>query len=151
MASAAALALLTASLFLSANSALAQCAAPAEEGRWRNLNMNNNGDPSFIDVKMLGCGDESLNGAEPEASHYTMRAWVKQSNGQFFGRPTVNATYRPWNRTKWLYGRIPTGGYVDNMWLQAVEKDGKRQLHVLIKHESLDSKPSATSEYWFVH
>jgi len=146
-----ALVLLTAAAFVLPHSASAQCAAPAEDGRWRNLNNNVNGDPSFIDVKMNGCGDESLNGAPPQASHYTMRAWAKQSTGQFYGRPPVSATYRRWNNTNWLYGRIPTGGYVDNMWLQVVQRDGKRELHVLIRHESLDSKPSSTSEYWFVH
>jgi hypothetical protein len=35
------------------------------------------------------------------------------------------------------------------MWLQAVQRDGKRELHVLINHESLDGKPSSTSECWF--
>ncbi|HKD05931.1 MAG TPA: hypothetical protein VKB79_08515 [Bryobacteraceae bacterium] len=144
-----AFAFLTAAAFVLPHSALAQCAAPAEDGRWRNL--DNGGEPFFIDVKMIGCGDESLNGALPQASHFSMRAWVKQSGGQFYKGPTVNATYRPWNRTKWLYARIPGGGYVDNVWLQAVQRDGKRELHVLIKHESLDSKPSSTSEYWFVH
>lgn len=28
--------------------------------------------------------------------------------------------------------------------------DGKSQLRVLIRHQSLDSKPSSQSEYWFI-
>jgi hypothetical protein len=88
----------TAAPFLLMHSASAQCAGPGEEGRWRNL--DNAGEPSFIDVKMLGCGDESLNGAAPQESHCTMRAWVKQSTGKFYGRPTVSAIYRPWKNTK---------------------------------------------------
>src|SRR5690349_7684379 len=41
--------------------ALTHCAGISEEGRWRNL--ENTGEPSYIDVKMLGgCGDQVLNG-----------------------------------------------------------------------------------------
>jgi len=126
-----------------------QCVGIREEGRWRNL--TNNGDPAFIDVKMLGgCGDQVLNG-EPTGSstRYTVRAWVRQSSGQFFGRPSVKAVYRPWNGKRWLQGNVPTGGYVDQMWLHAEDRDGRLQLHVFIKHQSLDSKPSSQSEYWY--
>ena len=78
-----------------------------------------------------------------------MRVWVQQSNGNLYGRPSVAAGYRAWKGAQWLVGRVPTGGYVDNVWARTEDKDGKRMLHVLIKHESLDSKPSATSEHWF--
>jgi hypothetical protein len=123
----------------------AQCAAPAEEGRWRNL--DNNGEPSYIDVKMVGgCGDT---GGE-SSLRYTLRVWVRQSSGQYYGRPTVYAAYRPWKGVRWLYGAVTTGGYQDQMWMVRAERDGKPQLHVLIEHKSLDSKPSASSEYWFV-
>jgi hypothetical protein len=142
--SAAGLLVLALGLILEQN-ARAICAAPAEEGRWRNL--TNTGEPSLIDVRMLGCNDQGENGR----IRYTMRAWVRQSSGQFYGRPTVDAEYRTWNAKRWMYGRIPTGGYVDHMWLRTENRDGQRQLHVLIKHESLDRKPSATSEFWFRH
>jgi hypothetical protein len=33
--------------------------------------------------------------------------------------------------------------------MRVVQRDGQANLHVLIKHQSLDSKPSASSEYWF--
>jgi hypothetical protein len=130
--------------------ALTQCLGISEEGRWRNL--DNNGEPSYIDVKMVGgCGDQVLNGEQTGTSiHYTMRVWVKQSTGKFYGRPTVNAVYRPWKGNQWLQGNVPTGGYQDQMWLHVEQRDRRSQLHVLIKHKSLDSKPSSQSEYWFV-
>jgi len=130
--------------------ALAQCAGISEEGRWKNL--DNNGEPSYIDVKMLGgCGDQVLNGvATGSAPHYTLRVWVKQSTGKMYGRPTVNAVYRTWLNKKWLQGNFSTGGYVDQMWMRVEQNQGRSQLHVVIKHKSLDSKPSAQSEYWFV-
>jgi len=127
-----------------------QCVGIKEEGRWRNL--ANNDDPAFIDVKMLGgCGDQVLNGESTGSStRYTLRVWVRQSSGQFFGRPSVKAAYRSWNGKRWLQGNVPTGGYVDQMWLHAEDRDGRPQLHVVIKHQSLDSKPSSQSEYWCV-
>lgn len=130
--------------------ASAQCAGIREEGRWHNLDQK--GEPSFIDVKMLGgCGDQVLNGEQTgSAPRYTMRVWVRQSTGKFYGRPTVKAAYRAWKGQKWLRGDVPTGGYVDQMWLHVEERNGQSQLHVFIRHQSLDSKPSAQSEYWFV-
>ena len=130
--------------------ALAQCAGVSEEGRWRNL--DNKGEPSYIDVKMLGgCGDQVLNGEQTGSNpHYTMRVWVRQSTGKFYGRPAVKAAYRLWKSKQWLQGNVPTGGYVDQMWMHAEDHNGQSQLHVLIKHQSLDSKPSAQSEYWFL-
>lgn len=130
--------------------ALTQCAGISEEGRWHNL--DNTGEPSYIDVKMLGgCGDQVLNGVQTGSNpHYTMRVWVRQSSGQFYGRPTVNALYRPWKGHKWLQGNVSTGGYQDQMWLCVEQRNGQSQLHVFIKHQSLDSKPSSQSEYWFV-
>ncbi|HZD94136.1 MAG TPA: hypothetical protein VE133_07775 [Candidatus Sulfotelmatobacter sp.] len=130
--------------------ALGQCAGIHEEGRWRNL--NNHGEPSYIDVKMIGgCGDQVLNGEQTGTSvHYTMRVWVRQSTGKFYGRPSVNAVYRPWKGQRWLQGNVYTGGYQDQMWIHVEERDARSQLHVFIKHQSLDSKPSSQSEYWFV-
>lgn len=126
--------------------ARAICAAPREDGRWRNADAK--GSPAFIDIKMVNCGDQVLNGQQTQTS-YSMRCWVRQSNGQFYGRPTVKATYRSWNGKQWLVGKVPTGGYVDWVWARAEMRDGKNQMQVLIKHESLDSKPSAQSNYWF--
>jgi hypothetical protein len=62
----------------------------------------------------------------------------------------VNAAYRSWKRQQWLQGNVYTGGYQDQMWVHAEERDKQSQLHVVIKHQSLDSKPSSQSEYWFV-
>ena len=125
---------------------VALCAAPAEVGRWRNLGTET--DPMFIDLKMTDCGDQVLNGEQTE-TRYSLRVWLRQSSGQMYGRPTVAAKYRTWKGERWLVGRVPTGGYVDNIWVRAKDRDGQRVLHVLIKHESLDSKPSSTSEHWF--
>jgi hypothetical protein len=142
--------LAVATVLVAPRAAFSQCAGIAEEGRWRNL--DNNGEPSYIDVKMLGgCGDEVLNGEQTASSvRYTMRVWVKQSTGKFYGRPTVNAVYRPWKGQQWLQGNVSTGGYQDQMWVRVEQRDSRSQLHVFIKHQSLDSKPSAQSEYWFV-
>jgi hypothetical protein len=126
--------------------ATVQCVSPSENGRWRNL--DDKGEPAYIDVKMVGCGDEVLNGEQTSTS-YTVRVWVRQSTGKFYGRPTVRATYRAWKGEQWLYARVPTGGYQDHLWMRAVQRGGQSNLHVLIKHESLDSKPSSSSEYWF--
>jgi len=129
--------------------AVGQCAGISEEGRWRNL--DNNGEPSYIDVKMLGgCGDQVLNGEQTASStRYTIRVWVRQSTGKFYGRPTVNAVYRAWKGAQWLQGNVSTGGYQDQMWMRVEERNSRSHLHVYIKHQSLDSKPSAQSEYWF--
>lgn len=125
----------------------ALCSSPPEGGRWRNVDPKGT-DPAVIDVKMTQCGDQVLNGEQTETA-YSLRVWVLQSSGQYYGRPSVRAAHKTWKNQKWMVGRVPTGGYVDNVWMQAVTSDGQRKLHVLIKHESLDSKPSATSEHWF--
>ena len=126
-----------------------QCAGIREEGRWRILDSKS--EPSVIDVKMSGCGDEVLNG-QPSGgtTGFTLRVWVKQSNGSFFGRPTVKTHFRTWNGKRWLLGDVPVGGYVDQMWLHQEDRNGQHQLHVFIKHKSLDSKPDSQSEFWYV-
>jgi len=139
-----------AAILILPQTAFTQCAGIKEEGRWRNLDKN--GDPAFIDVKMTGgCGDQVLNGQETGGTtRYTIRVWVRQSTGKFYGRPSVNAVYRSWNGRRWLQGNVSTGGYQDQMWLTVEQRNGQSQLHVFIKHKSLDSKPDAQSEYWFV-
>ena len=114
-------------------------------------NLNKNGDPSYLEVKMTGgCGDQVLNGQPTGGSaRYTMWVWVKQPTGKFYGRPGVKTFFRTSKGQRWLRGDVPTGGYVDQMWLRAEQRDGQSQLHVFIKHQSLDSKPSSQSEYWF--
>lgn len=130
--------------------ASSQCAGVSEEGRWRNLDAK--GDPAYIDVKMVGgCGDQVLNGEQtPSTVHYTLRVWVKQPTGKFFGRPSVTAAYRPWNGKRWLHGNVYAGVYQDQVWVHAEERNHQQQLHVVIRHASLDKRPSYQSEYWFV-
>jgi hypothetical protein len=124
----------------------ALCASPAEGGRWRNVDPK--GDPAVLDVRMIDCGDQVLNGEQTD-TRFRLRVWVPQSTGSLYGRPSVAANVRSWQGKRWMVGRVPTGGYVDNVWMNAVQSNGERRLHVLIKHESLDSKPSSTSEHWF--
>jgi hypothetical protein len=141
--------LAVAAVFTLPQVAFTQCAAIKEEGRWRNL--NGSGDPYLIDVRMGGCGDQVLNGQQTGGSTgYKMRVWVKKSDGGLYGRPAVKTFYRTWKGKRWLRGNVSTGGYQDQMWLLAEERDGRPQLHVYIRHQSLDSKPSAQSEYWYV-
>lgn len=138
-----------AAIVTTASAGFAQCAGIREEGRWRNLDPK--GEPTYIDVKTDGdCGDVSYNGQPAgSAMRHTLRVWVRQSSGKFYGRPSVNLAYRVWKGQKWLRGDVPTGGYVDQMWLRVEPHAGSQQLHVLIRHQSLDSKPSANSEYWY--
>jgi len=131
---------------LGSQSVHALCAGVKEEGQWRNL--NNQAQPALIYVRM-NCGDQVLNGQQTSTT-YKVRAWTRQSSGQYYGRPWVDATYHSWNKRQWLVGKVSTGGYLDHMWMDAVERNGVPHLHVIIKHESLDSKPSAQSEHWFV-
>lgn len=78
-----------------------------------------------------------------------MRVWVRQSNGTFYGRPKSKATYQKWQEQQWIVGRFYTGRYQDHVWVNAVKRDGKPHLHVVIRHESHDRKPSAQSEFFF--
>jgi hypothetical protein len=128
-------------------SARALCVKMKEEGRWRNLDHGVT-DPAYVDIRMIGCGDQMLNGRPTETS-YVVRVWVRQWSGEFYGRPQVNAAYRTWKGQRWLYARVPTGGYLDHLWLRTMDHQGQPHLRVLIEHESLDNKPDASSNYWF--
>jgi hypothetical protein len=128
--------------------ARAQCATVAEEGRWKNL--DDKGDPLYLDIKMLGCGDQVLNGAQTETTHFTMQAWNRVVAGGFHARPIKDAHYKPFKGHQWLYAPLPNIPYMDHTWVEAVQRDGKAQLHVLIRHDPLDKRPTYTSEYWFI-
>jgi hypothetical protein len=126
--------------------ALALCAAPAEGGRW--WNKNPAGDPISVEVTLDQCGDQVLNGQQTPTT-YGLKVFVKQSNGNLYQRPKVKATYRMSNGKRWLYAKVPTGGYVDHVWLRTQLVGGQTQMYMYVKHESLDSKPSAESKMWF--
>lgn len=121
-----------------ADTAHALCSGSPELGRWRITLPNVN--PELLDLRMSNCEEEA---------RYRLRAWVRQSDGNWYGRPSVEATWRNWNGKRWFVARVPTGGYVDAIWARAVQREGKRMLHVIINHESLDSKPSSTDQYWY--
>jgi len=137
-------------VFIFPSIAFPQCVTKPEEGRWRNLDAK--GDPSFIDVNMIGgCGDQVLNGGQTGSSpRYTMTVWITQSTGKLYKQPAVPAAYQLWKNHRWLQGNVSTGGYQDQMSLRVEPHNGQSQLHVFIYHKSLDRKPSAQSEYWFV-
>jgi hypothetical protein len=125
----------------------ASCAGPQEGGRWWNKNAL--GDPVSLEVSLDRCGDQVLNGQQTETT-YGLKAFVRQANGNLYQRPKVRAIYRNSNGKRWLYAKVPTGGYMDHVWLRPSNENGQAQLYVYIKHESLDSKPSAESKHWFV-
>jgi hypothetical protein len=125
----------------------ASCAGPQEGGRWWNKNAL--GDPISVEVSLDQCGDQVLNGVQTDTT-YGMKVFVKQSHGTLYQRPKVRAVYRNSNGKRWLYAKVPTGGYVDHIWLRPANENSLEQLYVYIKHESLDSKPSAESKHYFV-
>ena len=125
----------------------ALCAGPKEGGRW--WNKNPAGDPISLEVTLDSCGDQVLNGEQTQ-TRYGLKVFVKQSNGSLYQRPKVAATYRTSIGKQWLYAKVPTGGYLDHLWLRTDTVNGQTQLYAYIKHESLDSKPSAESKFWFV-
>ncbi len=127
-----------------------QCAGISEDGRWRNLDTK--GEPSYIEINTVGgCADQSLNGEQTGSSvHYTMQVWVRQPTGKFYGRPSVKAAYRLWKGKRWLQGNIYMDVYQDQVWVHVEERNQQPQLHVVIRHQSLDKRPSYQSEYWFV-
>jgi hypothetical protein len=116
--------------------AFAQCSSP-ETGRW--VNTKPGGDPEQIEVYFAECGDTA--GSE---TRMAVKAFVRQSSGGLYQRAPVKASYVVEKGTRWLLAKVPTGGYVDKMWMRVVHRDNQTILKVFIKHESLDSKPSAS-------
>lgn len=130
-----------------AGTATAMCVSPKEGGRWWNTDPK--GDPISLEVTLDECGDQVLNGVKTETS-YGVKVFVKQSNGNLYQRPKAKAKFKKSRDGKtWLGASVPTGGYVDHIWLRRNDVNGQERLYVYIKHESLDNKPSAESRYWF--
>jgi hypothetical protein len=132
------------------NPAAALCAAPDEGGKW--WNTNSAVDPISVEVVLVNCGDMVLNGQETE-THYGLKVFTKQSNGTLYQRPEVKAKYVKHNGRLWMYAEVPTGGYLDQMWLRTEvlnKKDNQKRLYVYINHQSLDNKPSSVSKLWFL-
>jgi hypothetical protein len=117
--------------------AFAQCSSP-DAGRW--VSTKPGGDPEQIEVYFASCGDTA--GAETRMG---VKVFVRQSSGGLYQRAPVRAGYVVDKGTRWLLAKVPTGGYVDKMWMRVVNgRDNQSVLKVFIKHESLDSKPSAS-------
>lgn len=125
----------------------ASCAGPREGGRWWNKNAL--GDPISLEVSLDQCGDQVLNGVQTSTT-YGLKVFVRQSNGSLYQRPKVQASYRTSSGKRWLYAKVPTGGYLDHVWVRPSDGNPQNELYVYIKHESLDSKPSAESKFYFV-
>jgi hypothetical protein len=123
------------------NDARAQCSSPVV-GRWGpNTQAEAASDPGVIDISFTSCGDTNT---QPNTS-LGVKAWVLQSSGQWFGRPSVRGNFVNSQGKQWLLAKVPVGGYVDNMFMRNVNGD----LQVFILHKSLDVKPDASVWYTY--
>jgi hypothetical protein len=114
-----------------------QCSS-ADVGRWINLKAGD--DPEQIEIYFADCGD-----TEGSQTRLGTKVFVRQSSGGLYQRPAVSAQRVIDKGIHWIFANVPTGGYVDKMWMRRVRRDNQDFLKVFIRHESLDSKPSATS------
>jgi hypothetical protein len=121
--------------------ALAQCSSP-DAGRW--INTKPGGDPEQLEVYFAQCGGDT-----DGPSQLGLKAFVRQSSGNLHQRRPVEAHYVTDKGVRWLFAKVPTGGYVDNIWMRRVRVNGQVTLKVFIRHESLDSKPSAEDWYYY--
>ena len=129
------------------NPASALCVTPLETGTWWNQTANG---PAKVDIEMIDCGDQILNGVRT-LSRYRVNVWVRQSDGNLFHRGTFFGHGEMSEGAEWVYVEVPTGGYVDNMWMRVYDPTRPSQrMRVWIDHHSLDSKPSAVSNSWFL-
>ena len=119
-----------------AQPAWSQCSHPLAR-MWDNVKgpTNTTDQPGRIDVRFTACGDTG------GPTRLGVRQWVYSSR-EWYGRPIVQArdARDKQGRTS-LRADVPTGGYVDQMWLR---RNGNN-MQVFINHKSLDSKPSASS------
>jgi hypothetical protein len=116
---------------------LAQCSSP-ETGRW--INTAQGGDPEQIEIYFAQCGDTA-----GSVTRMGVKVFVRQSSGGLYQRPPVHLSTVTDKNIDWLFAKVPTGGYVDKMWMRRIRRNNQVFLKVFIRHESLDSKPSATS------
>lgn len=123
--------------FMAAEPALAQCSS-ADVGRW--VNVKPNDDPAQIDIYFAECGD-----TVETQTRLGVRVFVRQSSGALYQRPAVGAIRVTDKGTNWIFAKVPTGGYLDKIWMRRVRSNNQESLRVFIRHESLDSKPSASS------
>ncbi|BAZ40333.1 hypothetical protein NIES4101_62940 [Calothrix sp. NIES-4101] len=126
--------------------AVSLCTSPKEAGRWTSIDPK--GDPYIIEINMTDCGDQVLNGVQTQ-TRYAVKVSVKQSSGALYQRSQVEGRLVNSGGKRWLFAKVPTGGYVDNMWMRTETVAGKTQLYVSILHKSLDSKPDARSRFWY--
>lgn len=130
-----------------AQPASALCASPTERGTWYNQTSSG---PAAIDIKMVSCGDQVLNGSQTK-TNYEVKVWERQSDGTLYERGTYKAWRQQAEGVTWLVTSVPVGGYVEELWMRAVDKaDPAQRLRVWIEYESLDAKPSTTSDSEFL-
>ena len=116
---------------------LAQCSSP-DVGRWVNVKAGD--DPDQIEIYFAECGD-----TQQTETRLGVKVFVKQSSGALYQRPPVTARRIVDNGTQWIFAKVPTGGYVDHIYMRRISRGNEIFLKVFIRSESLDSKPSATS------
>lgn len=125
--------------FSFAGPAQAVCSSPLVGG-WRNATMETG--PGFMRIRFSSCGDTA-----GEETRFAVQPYVLQSTGKWFQRPTVKGRMvRDQKGQSWLRADVPTGGYVDEIWIR---NNGKDALRVFILHRSLDKKPDAKSWHDF--
>jgi hypothetical protein len=127
---------------LMAKPVAALCAAAPESGVWQNTKGN---DPFQIRITQPNC--EVDNSGVPQ---FNVTVWVKQSSGALYKRGTfAGDKARAKNGVVWVLTKYSTGGYLKHQWMKKYTYDGVDYLRVWIYYESLDSKPSASEEFWF--
>jgi Ricin-type beta-trefoil lectin domain len=125
---------------LLASRALALCAGALEDGLWQNLNGD---DPARVKIDQANC-------EVPGGSPFSVTVWVRQASGALYQRGVFAGSYQTASDgSQWIYAQYGVGGYFAHQWVREYTFSDQRYLRVWIYWESLDSKPSATSDSWF--
>jgi hypothetical protein len=95
-------------LFAIAAPAAAQCSSPYV-GRW--FAQSAGGDPEQIEVYFAACGDTG------GPTRIGVKVFVRQSSGALYQRAPVNGSHVVDKGRNYLCAKVPTGGYVDKMWM----------------------------------
>lgn len=95
--------------------------------------------PDFLRIRFSSCGD-----TPDTITTIAVEPWVWRSDRTWFERPTVQGDFvQDQTGRSWLRADVPTGGYVDEMWIR--NDGGNDALQVYIRHRSLSQNPDAES------
>ena len=112
-----------------------------ELSRWA-IDDEDSGGPELLTVYSANCGV-----ARPIDSEIFVTVSVRQANGSFYARGSF-----PGRRTRdpqwFVIQAYSDGGYLEHLWIRNA---GQGALQAHIEYESLDSKPSASADYWYHH